>query len=173
MPKQNSEFVLIILKPAAANDAALSNRIISKLAEFGDICYLKKKVKVSKEKILQHYRYSKSSFWYPIITNYLSQKLVTVFILEQKSQYNVYSINKRQESFAKFLKTEIIGPSDICKTKKHHLRRLAMKKPTFLFDNLVHSSENTQEALEEICLWYEDEPSVVAEYEIKTLALLP
>jgi nucleoside diphosphate kinase len=168
MSPKPGEFIFIMLKPTAANDLELSNFIIQELTHYGYIKHNKKSVLMTKKKILEHYKASKSSLWYPIITNYFTNKLMQCFILEY--EYDT-SIDKYQYSFGEFLKKQVIGPSDICKTRKHHIRRLALRKPTFLLDNLVHSSDNSREALEEIRLWYEDEPQVIAEYEVKALAL--
>lgn len=166
---QPNPFVFIMLKPAAANNRELSNYILKKLSKYGDIKYIKHSVKVNKEKISKHYKASQRSLWYPLITNYFANKSMQCFILEYNA--DKLSINRNYSSFGEFLKTQVIGPADICKTKKHHLRRLALKKPTFLVDNLIHSSDNSQEALQEIRLWYEDEPMVIAEFETKALAL--
>ena len=160
MSNYKSEFVFIMLKPVAAKNQVLSDLITSKLEEFGDIRYMRKGILVDKEKIRKHYKYSQRSFWYPFITNYLSGKLVNFFILEQNHQKYLIP-DADQRSFAQFLRTEIIGPSDICKIKKHHLRRLGLQKPTFMFDNLIHCSDNTLEALEEIGIWYEDDSNAI------------
>lgn len=161
MSNHKSEFVFIMLKPVAAKNQVLSDLITSKLEEFGDIRYMRKGILVDKEKIRKHYKYSQWSFWYPFITNYLSGKLVNFFILEQNHQKYLIP-DADQCSFAQFLRTEIIGPSDICKIKKHHLRRLALQKPTFMLDNLIHCSDNTLEALEEIDIWYEDDKNAIS-----------
>lgn len=166
---QANPFVFIMLKPAAANNKELSSYLQKKLSKYGDIKYIKHSVKVNKQKISKHYKASQGSLWYPFITNYFAKKSVQCFILEYNSEK--LSINSNYTSFGEFIKTQVIGPADICKTKKHHLRRLALKKPTFLVDNLIHSSDNSQEALKEIRLWYEDEPMVIAEFETKALAL--
>ncbi len=170
MSQQPGEFIFIMLKPAAANDVELSSFIKKRLAKYGDIKYIRNSIIVNKEKISKHYKYSKSSFWYPLLVNYFSNKTVQCFILEYNPDKPYPDFDSEHSSFAKFLKTEVIGPSDICKLKKHHLRRLAMRKVTFLLDNLIHSSDNNQEALEEIRIWYEDEPMVIAEFERKALA---
>jgi nucleoside diphosphate kinase len=161
MSNYKSEFVFIMLKPVAAKNQVLSDLITSKLEEFGDIRYMRKGILVDKEKIRQHYKYSQRSFWYPFITNYLSGKLVSFFILEQNDEKYLIP-DADQRSFAQFLRNEIIGPSDICKIKKHHLRRLALQKPTFMLDNLIHCSDNTLEALEEIDIWYEDDRNAIS-----------
>ena len=163
MSQEQGEFVFVMLKPAAAKDTALSNFIENKLRDYGDIQQRRKNILVSKEKILKHYKSSNLSFWYPIITNYLSNKSVEYFVLEKNSTYD----GSDYCSFGEFLKTQVIGPANICKTKKNHLRRLALKKATFLFDNLIHCSDNTKEALGEIRIWYDNEPMVIAEFETK------
>jgi nucleoside diphosphate kinase len=166
MSNYKGEFVFIMLKPVAAKNQVLGDFITGKLEGFGDVYYLRKGVVVDKEKIRRHYKHSRRSFWYPFITSYLSGKLVNCFILEQNNQkYPI--LDDKQCSFAQFLRTEVIGSSDICKIKKHHLRRLALQKPTFMVDNLIHCSDNTQEALEEIRIWYGDNSDVLAEYEAK------
>ena len=171
MSQKLGAFVFIMLKPAAANDIDLSDSIKKKLSQYGDIKHIRDSVIVSKEKILKHYKSSQYSLWYPFITNYLSKKSVQCFILE--SYIDKYDIanHSNYSSFGEFLKRQVIGPANLCKTKKHHLRRFALKKATFLVDNLIHSSDNTTEALKEIRLWYEDEPKVIAEFETKALQI--
>ena len=93
------------------------------------------------------------------------------FILESPPGQSYLDSDCNRCSFGKFLKGQVIGPADICKTRKHHIRRLALKKPTFLLDNLIHSSDNTKEALEEIRLWYQNEPKVIAEFEKKSIVI--
>lgn len=161
MSNHKSEFVFIMLKPVAAKNQVLSDLITSKLEEFGDIHAMRTGIVVDKEKIRKHYKYSQRSFWYPFITNYLSGKLVSFFILEQNDEKYLIP-DSDQCSFAQFLRNEIIGPSDIRKIKKHHLRRLALQKPTFMLDNLIHCSDNTLEALEEIDIWYEDDRNAIS-----------
>lgn len=110
--------------------------------------------------------------WFSIIGNYLSGKVVKHFILECNSKKHYFLVNNERYSFADFLRKQVIGSANLFKTKKHHNRRFALTKvSTFLLDNLVHCSANTQEALDEIRIWYKDCPIVVAEYETKALAL--
>lgn len=167
MEEKPGEFVFIILKPAAAKDKNLTKFIYTILNKYGQIKYIREFITVDKKKILQHYQASKSSFWYPFITNYFAHKRVHILILEAKSGAGYYDSDGKHCSFAKFLKQQIIGPADICKTKKHHIRRQARRKISFLVDNLIHSSDNNEEALAEIRLWYQDEPQVIAEFERK------
>jgi nucleoside diphosphate kinase len=171
MSQQSSTFVLIILKPTAAKDIKLSNFIKNELAKYGEIKHLRQSINVDKQKISQHYQFSRTSPWYPFIVNYFSGKTVQCFILEAFPNQNYFCNDSKQCDFGKFLKTQVIGSADICKTKKHHIRRLARKKPTFLIDNLIHSSDNTQEALAEIRIWYKNEARVIAEFEAKALVL--
>lgn len=171
MSQKLNAFVFIMLKPAAANDIELSNLIKNKLSKYGDIKHIRYSIIVDKEKISKHYKSSQSSLWYPFIINYLSKKTVQFFILEYYTDKYDIANNSSYSSFGEFLKTQVIGSANLCKTKKHHLRRMALKKATFLVDNLIHSSDNTQEALKEIRLWYEDEPTVIAEFETKALQI--
>jgi nucleoside diphosphate kinase len=171
MSQQQGEFIFIMLKPAAANDIKLCNFIKNDLAKYGDIKHIRNCVTVEKQKILKHYEASKSSLWYPFIINYLSNKPVSFFILESAPGQSYLDTDCNRCSFGKFLKVQVIGPADICKTKKYHIRRLALKKPTFLLDNLIHSSDNTKDALEEIRIWYQDEPKVIAEFEKKSIVI--
>jgi len=160
-----------MLKPAAANDIDLSNFIKNQLSKYGDIKYIRDSIIVTKEKISKHYKSSQYSLWYPFVINYFSKKSVQYFILDfYIDKYDITNDSK-YSSFGGFLKTQVIGSANLCKTKKHHLRRLALKKATFLVDNLIHSSDNTQEALKEIRLWYEDEPTIIAEFETKALQI--
>lgn len=171
MSSQPGEFVFIILKPAAANDKNLTNYICDRLSQYGDIQYMKYFVNVKRPIISEHYKYSKNSFWYPFVVNYLTHKHVHFFILETYPDFQEFLLDNYQTTFAKFLKTRVIGSADMCKTKRYHLRRLALRKGYIFIDNLIHSSDNIPEALAEIRLWYHDEPEVIAEFEEKALVL--
>lgn len=164
MLEQPREFVFIILKPAALSNVALTKFIKTELLKYGDIKYLKESITVKKEIISEHYKDSRSSFWHPFVINYLSNKVIQHFILE--SNPDKYEL--KRYSFADFLRSQVIGPANLFKTKKNHIRRLALNIPSgFLIDNLIHCSANTQEALTEICLWYKNDPAVIKEFEIK------
>jgi nucleoside diphosphate kinase len=169
MSIQACEFIFIILKPAAAKDKKLSELVKNELKVYGEIKYLKKNIIVKKDIIREHYKASESARWYPLITDYLSNKLVERFIIEP--YWDKYYLDGKEIGFGEFLKSQVIGPADFRKTKKYHIRRLALKKLTFFVDNLIHSSDNANDALNEIRLWYQDEPNVVAEYEEKSLIL--
>ncbi len=173
MLKQHPEFVFIMLKPAAANDKNLTKLIYQKLLVYGDIKHLKELVVVDRKRIAEHYKGSKSSFWYPLLINYLSNKTVEYFVLElNHNKYRIFTENNGN-AFADFLKKEVIGPANLFKTKEYHIRRLALSKSSvFLLDNLIHCSSNTKEALDEIRIWYKDYPIVIEEFETKALALL-
>jgi len=172
MLEEPREFVFIMFKPAALTDTKLTNFIKQELLKYGDIKYVKESVIVNKSIISQHYKAAKLSLWFPLVVNYLSGKIVQHFVLEfNPKKYNLL-VNNKKYSFADFLRKQVIGPANLFKTKKYHIRRLALSKfSTFLLDNLVHCSANTQEALDEIRIWYKDSPIVVAEYETKALAL--
>jgi nucleoside diphosphate kinase len=169
MSIQAGEFIFIILKPAAAKDKQLSEVIKNELKAYGNIKHFKKNIIVKKNIILEHYKASQSARWYPLITDYLSNKLVHCFILEP--HWDKYYFDSREIGFGEFLKSQVIGPADFRKTQKHHIRRLALKKVTFFVDNLIHSSDNADDALNEIRLWYANDPHVIAEYEEKSLIL--
>lgn len=164
MLEQPREFVFIILKPATLSNVALSKFIKTELLKYGDIKYLKESITVKKEIISEHYKDSRSSFWHPFVINYLSNKVIQHFILE--SNPNKYEL--KEYSFADFLRSQVIGPANLFKTKKNHIRRLALNISSgFLIDNLIHCSANTKEALTEICLWYKNDPTVIKEFETK------
>ncbi len=164
MLEQPREFVFIILKPATLSNVALSKFIKTELLKYGDIKYLKESITVKKEIISEHYKDSRSSFWHPFVINYLSNKVIHHFILE--SNPNKYEL--KGYSFADFLRSQVIGPANLFKTKKNHIRRLALNISSgFLIDNLIHCSANTKEALTEICLWYKNDPTIIKEYETK------
>ncbi|MEB3181622.1 MAG: nucleoside-diphosphate kinase [Nostocaceae cyanobacterium] len=171
MSSQPGEFVFIILKPAAAKDKQLTNYICNRLLQYGNIQYIKYFVNVKRQIISEHYKASQKSFWYPFVVNYLTHKHVHFFILETYPDFQEFLRENYHTSFARFLKTKVIGSADLCKTKRYHLRRLAIRKGYFFIDNLIHSSDNIQEALEEIRLWYHDAPEVIAEFEKKALDL--
>ena len=172
MLEKPREFVFIMLKPAALNDTNLTDFIKQELLKYGDIKYVKQSVIVNKSIISEHYKAAKLSLWFPLVVNYLSGKVVQHFILEFNSKKHNLVDNKKY-FFADFLRKQVIGPANLFKTKNYHIRRLALSKlSTFLLDNLVHCSANTQEALDEVRIWYKDCPIVVEEFETKALALL-
>ena len=173
MLKQPEEFVFIILKPYALNDICLTNFIKQELLKYGDIKYLKESIIVDKKRISEHYKGSKSSFWYPLVIKYLTNKAIQYFILEYNpNKHNLVAAGIKY-SFASFLRTQIIGPANLFRTKKNHIRRLALSSySVFLLDNLIHCSANTEEALDEIRIWYKDNPIVIEEFETKALALI-
>lgn len=173
MLEETREFVFIMLKPAALTNLKLASFIKQELSKYGDIKYIKEFVTVDKSIISEHYKASKRSLWFPFVVNYLSGKIVQHFVLEFNPKKHNLLINNEKYSFADFLRKQVIGPANLFKTKKYHIRRLALGKfSSFLVDNLVHCSANTQEALDEIRIWYKDSPIVVAEFEAKALALL-
>lgn len=173
MLKQPREFVFIMLKPAALNNIKLTNFIKQELLKYGNIKYIKESVIVDKSIILEHYKNSKSSLWYPLVVNYFSGKVVQHFILEFNPDKHNLLVNNTKYSFADFLRKQVIGPANLFKTKKSHIRRLALSKfSSFLLDNLIHCSATTQEALDEIRIWYKDCPIVVEEFDTKASALL-
>lgn len=161
-----------MLKPAALNNTNLSDFIKQGLLKYGDIKYVKQSVIVNKSIISEYYKAAKLSLWFLLVVNYLFGKVVQHFVLEFNSKKHNLLVNNKKYSFADFLRKQVIGPANLFKTKKYHIRRLALNKfSTFLLDNLVHCSANTQEAFDEIRIWYKDCPIVVAEYEAKALAL--
>lgn len=167
MLKITQEFVFIMLKPSAVSSVELTNLIENKLLQYGNIKYQRSSI-VTKRNISRHYKNSRSSLWYPLVVNYLVDKPVTYFLLESKPEKNHLFI---KGSFAKFLKQEVIGPANIFKAKSSHIRRIALKKFPFCFlDNLIHCSDNTKEALEEMRIWYRDEPNSIEEFEPIALA---
>lgn len=164
MLEQPREFVFIILKPAALSNVALKKFIKTELLKYGDIKYLKESITVKKEIISEHYKDSRSSLWHPFVINYLSNKVIQHFILE--SNPNKYDL--KGYLFADFLRSQIIGSANLFKTRKNHLRRLALNISSgFLIDNLIHCSANTKEALTEIGIWYKNDPVVIKEFETK------
>ncbi len=172
MLEQTREFVFIMLKPAAAKNKILSDFIKEKLLRYGDIKYDRRFVIVDKRRIADHYKSAKSSLWYPLLINYLSNKAVEHFILEVNRDKHNSFISSPEYSFADFLRKQVIGPANIFKTKEFHIRRLALRIHSgFLLDNFIHCSANTKEALDEIRIWYKDYPSVIEEFETKALNL--
>ncbi len=167
------EFVFIMLKPAALSNIKSTDFIKQELLKYGDIKYIKESVIVDKLRILEHYKSSKSSLWYPLVVNYFSGRVVQHFILEFNPKKHNLLVNNLKYPFADFLRKQVIGPANLFKTKKYHIRRLALSRfSSFLLDNLIHCSANTKEALNEIHIWYEDCPIVVEEFDTKTSALL-
>jgi nucleoside diphosphate kinase len=169
MLQKPREFVFIMLKPAALKNKKTNNFIKQKLLEYGDIKH-GEIVVVEKKTIAEHYKSSSSSFWYPLLINYLSNKTVEHFILEFKPNKHNLFIDNTENSFADFLRKQVIGPANLFKTKEFHIRRLALSIHSgFLLDNLIHCSANTKEALDEIRIWYKDYPTVIEEFETKAL----
>lgn len=164
MLEQPRKFVFVMLKPAALSNGALTKFIKTELLKYGDIKYLKESISVKKEIISEHYKDSHSSFWYPFVINYLSNKVIQHFILES----NPAKYELKGYSFADFLRNQVIGPANLFKTRKYHIRRLALNASSdFLIDNLIHCSANTKEALNEIGIWYKNDSDVIEEYETK------
>lgn len=171
MSKEARQFVFIMLKPSAANNIRLTNFIKNELLKYGEIKYIKNSVIVKKQTISDHYQASKTSLWYPALINYFNDKTVIHFILEATPKKTYFLPDG--EDFATFLRQKVIGPANVFKTKKFHIRRLAFKNfPSCLLDNLIHCSDNIKESLKEIRIWYKDEPLVIEEFETKALALI-
>lgn len=104
MLEEPREFVFIMLKPAALNDTKLTNFIKQEFLKYGDIKYVKEFVTVDKSIILEHYKASKSSLWFPFVVNYLSGRVAQHFVLEFNPKKHNLVVNNEKIFICRFFK---------------------------------------------------------------------
>lgn len=169
-------FALLILKPLATESDKLRAEILGRLINEGKIAHMVDNYTATKYKVSAHYQDSSGKSFIPPLVEYMSNKAVTVIVLEgQESE---------QGKFIDKLRSDVIGPSDPKKAQEHHIRSLAIKydlpyrqqvevpKEEFIpgpddsiaMDNLIHCSDSQESALREICIWFNDVPEVNQKY---------
>lgn len=181
-----NDLVFILIKPLAMANKETSTRIMDELSKYGTVENAQSRLVTDRESIENHYSDSAGQQYHPPIVKYLTDQRATHFVLR-----DTMPIGEREGGFANYLRSNVIGPSDPGLTEPHHIRNWPVQEGldykidvvdlpeedrinnwTTIMDNLVHCSDSTVSALNEISNWYKDTPEVVQYYSDEFEAML-
>lgn len=171
------DLVFILIKPLAMQDTDLSMRIMDELSKHGTIEFAHSTLVTERPAIERHYSDSEGKRYYPPMVEYLTGQKATHFVLR-----DTLPIGARETSFADFIRSTVIGPSHPNDGTPEHIRNWAVQAGldyeivvdlpkdqqidgcSDVHDNLVHCSDSTGAALNEIANWYSEHPDVLQYY---------
>lgn len=175
------DFTVILMKPMAVENG-LVGEIMDRLVNEGGCSITAYKLGSVAEKcdVAEHYAESQykngePTPYYPGLVNYMSEKVIDIFILEDLGQ------SSDGRSLHDRLRQDLIGPSNPEDAADHHIRAMARdyeyRKEVDIppeeavpgsgscIDNLIHCSDSIDSAMREVGVWFKDQPEVISKCE--------